>query len=70
MSGERARIAEDERLAGLPQHEVIVSARREVTRLVPQLAGHPEMHAEPCVAVEPKQHLFAAGFRTNQPRAR
>ncbi len=60
-------VAKDQRLQFLLEHEVIVFSWFEPSRLSAQVAAHSEMYAEPVVAREDEQHLFAASDRAEKP---
>lgn len=61
-ASELARIVKDQRALLLEEDEMIVFAGREIGGLGGQFAGHAEMHAEPSVARESKEHAFAVAF--------
>ncbi len=59
-------VAKDQCLQFLLEHEVIVLSRFKPSRLSAEIATHSEMNAEPVLAGEEEQHLFAAGDRAEK----
>ena len=67
---ELAHVRKHKRALLLIEHEVIIFARRQIGRRGQKLPGHAEVNAQPQMPRKSKQHLFAAGFRFEQGRAR